>query len=229
MLNNIGIKNKQLNMNKKIVLALIIIILLSGCTTNNGLTAYDAPEAQVDKSTLNNTSYQYERTEKIPYNKTINTSLTDLKVSINSYLTLYERQNEGNLVPKSTYGVLSTPSLSPSGVELNPIIVDTTDNIENYVSNNSENYSLKIQDKINETNVTTDRYNNTTIETYNSSIKIEEADASVDSRLVTSVIKTNKSVLVGFALYPTASNDGSKQQEYAINMIKNTYINENES
>lgn len=211
-------------MNKKILTALFIIVILSGCTTDSGLTAYDAPEAQVDNTTLNNTSYQYDRTEKISYNKTINTSVTDLKVSINSYLTLYERQNEGDLVPRSTYGVLSTPSVSPSGVELNPIIVDTTDNIENYVSNNSEDYSLKVQDKINTTNITTERYKNISVETYNSSIIIEKADASVNSRLVTSVINTNKSVLVGFALYPTASNDNIKQQKFAVDMIQNTYI-----
>lgn len=209
-------------MNNKVIIALVIVVILAGCTTGDGLNLYDSPKPQVDNETLNQTNYTYESTDKLTYNKTINSSVGNYTVSVDSYLATYNRNNTGTLVPRSVYGLLSTPSVSPSGVELNPIVVNPTEKISQRVNESYSEYNLKVGDKINESNVST-RYNNTTIETYNSSIIVNEADARINSRIVTAVIETNKSVLVGFAMYPTAANDNSKQQEYAEKMIKNSY------
>jgi hypothetical protein len=225
-------------MKTKILIPLILVIILSGCVSNTGdVTEYSAPEAQVDdkvlngtdynnKTVLNYTGYKYNTTREISYNKTLNVSVTELNVEVNSYFTVYDRQNNGTLVPKSTYGVLSTPSVSPSGVELNPAVVEPADTVVEELNGNLSGISLKLQDKINETNITTERYGNTTVETYNSSIVIEDADIRVNSKIMSSVIETNESVLITFTMYPTGAQDESNQRDYAINMIENTYITE---
>lgn len=225
-------------MRTKILIGIILIIILSGCVSDTGsVTEYNAPEAQVDnkvlnstdynnKTLLNYTDYKYNTTREVSYNKSLNVSVTEVDVEVNSYFTIYNRQNNGTLVPKSTYGVLSTPSISPSDVELNPAAVDPADTVVDEINGNLSDISLKLQDKINETNVTTERYGNTTVKTYNSSIVIHDADARVNSRIMSSVIETDKSVLITFTMYPTGSQDESNQRDYAINMIKNTYIPE---
>lgn len=223
-------------MRTKILIALALVIILSGCVSDSGnITEYSAPEAQVDDKVLNGTNYsnqtllnytgyKYNTTREVSYNKTLNVSVTEVDVEVNSYFTVYNRENNGTLVPKSTYGILSTPSISPSDIELNPAVVDPADTVVEEINGNLDGISLKLQDKINTSNITTERYGNTTVETYNSSIVIDDADAKVNSRIMSSVIETNESVLITFTMYPTGAQDESNQRDYAINMIKNTYI-----
>lgn len=195
-------------------LALIMVLLTTGCI---GLTSYEAPEPTVDEDTLGNTSYELTDQEEIVINQSVR--VADIEVTSN--LNSYERENPNNQsidFPTSRYIAISTPSVSPGGVELNPIILDPTDSTFDRVEDRA-NSSIKLGDKVGEFNETHTSGRNVTIERYDGSIEIEGVGAQFNATTLSAVVETDNSVIVMLGAYPT---EAGEQEDELVKMMMNT-------
>lgn len=195
-------------------LALIMVLLTTGCL---GLTSYEAPEPTVNDDTMENTSYELTSQEEI----VINQSVRVTNIEVTSNLNSYERENPNNQTidfPTSRYIAVSTPSVSPGGVELNPIILDPTDSTFDRVEDRT-NSSIQLGEKVGEFNGTHTSGKNVTIERYDGSIEIEGVGAQFNATTLSAVVETEDSVIVMLGAYPT---EAGEQEEELVEMMMNT-------
>ena len=195
-------------------LALIMVLVTTGCL---GLTSYEAPAPTVDNQTLENTSYELTDQEEIVINKSLR--LTNVEVTSN--LNSYERDNQNNQsidFPTSRYIAISTPSVSPGGVELNPIILDPTDSTFDRVEDRA-NSSIRLGEKTGEFNETYMKGQNVTIERYDGSIEIQDIGAQFNATTLSAVVETDDSVIVMLGAYPT---EAGEQEDDLVEMMMNT-------
>lgn len=207
--------------NKKlIIIATVLMIVLSGCVGN--ITQYEASKASVSNETLNTTGFELVDTQDVYYNDTINVSEQQVNISVLSYATIYEKENEGDLVPRSAYASLSTPSVSPGGIELNPTVTNPTDEIIKEINKRNEDFRFNIDKKVGEINLTHDYNNNTTVEKYEAKIDVKEADATVDAYIYSGVVSSSDSVIVMAGMIPTAVDDQESEEQKILEMMKST-------
>jgi hypothetical protein len=200
------------------ILAFTCIILLVGLSGCLGAVSSEAPEPNVDQDNLDSTGYEFVDSEEIVYNQSLLVADAEAK----SHLYTYKKANPTNTtipLPESRYVVLSSPSVSPFGTELNPIVSDPTDRtfekIEDKIYDSIEFNNKK--DTINETHISGE---NITIEKYGGKIKINNISAQFDATVLSTVIDKEDSVLVAVGAYPVASE--KEQQSDIITLMKNT-------
>lgn len=205
-------------MNKKVIIGivgLVVLVSLSGCL---GTSTSEAPIADVDEETLNQTNYTKSDVDRL----TSQQSNPVRNVNITSYMTTFQSpNNQSNAfqVPDSRYAAISTPSVKVFGRQLNPIVVDPTDKIFERVESKAAD-SIEMNEKADEFEEEHKTVGNITIKEYNGKIKIEEVSAEFDAKIYTSLIETDDAVVVTLASYPEAAGTDEKQK--AIDLMTNT-------
>jgi uncharacterized protein YceK len=201
------------------LLALICVIIIIGMSGCLGVVSNEAPEPHVDQNTLESTQYNFVDSDELIYNQ----SLIITKIQAKSHLRTYEKINNNTNttipLPNSRYTVLSSPSISPFGTELNPIVSDPTDRTFKKVERKIED-SITLNEQIDTINDTHSTGVNITIEKYKGKIEVNNVSAQFDAIILSSVINKDDSVLVTIAAYPVATAE--EQQKDIINLIKNT-------
>lgn len=221
-------------MEQKIISIFLVGLLLatSGCL---GLTTHEAPYATVSDDVLQDTSYSLTNQTSQSYNQSIEVKGVSQNFQITNRETEYQKPNmaDGGQIPPSTYGILSTPSVSVFGTELNPIVVDPTERAKQRVSNQSFG-SVEIGEKVEDINTTHEPTGrNITIESYKGRIIVEEVSALYNARIYTTVIETNNSVVVGFAAYPVGATNVDNntignvtEEELVVELMRHTTTEE---
>lgn len=202
------------------VLGLVALILLSGCL---GLTSYESPTPVVQDSSLDDTSYELSNESDIVLNRSVG-GATNIKVI--SKLNRYEKVNNENTsipLPNSQYVALSTPSVSPLGVELNPIVLDPTGTTFERVQGQVGG-SIQLGEKVDTINTTHSDGGNITVDKYEGTISVQDVSAQFDATILTAVLERDRAVVVTLAAYPQSSDDN--QQNKALELIENTRVSQ---
>lgn len=204
------------------ILTVGILVLLAGCV---GITTYESPEPVVDDETLSETGYELEEKDEIVLNRSVlNTTDVEVISKINRYGLDNSEENTTFPLPPSQYMALSTPSVSPGGVELNPIVVDPTDSTFDRVQNRIGE-ELEIGEKVDEINTTHSDGTNITVEKYEGEILVDDVSASFDAVILASVMEKDDGVLITVSAYPEDSE--ANQEEKAIQLMENTTVDQN--
>lgn len=210
------------------VLLVGLLFASAGCL---GVASSEAPIATVEENVVQNTSYQEINQTSQSYNQTVGLAGIEQEFEIENKITTYEKENtaDGGSIPSSVYGVLSTPSVSIAGSQINPIVSDPTERAKDDARNQSFG-SVEIGEKTDTINTTHEPTGqNITIEEYDGKIVVDEVSAFYSAKVYTTVVETNKSVMVLSAAYPVAAErveenrvGNTTEEEAIIEMIRNT-------
>lgn len=217
-------------MKQKYISVLLVGFLFAsaGCL---GIASSEAPVATVEEGVVQNTSYEEANQTSQSYNQTVGIAGVEQEFEIENKVTVYEKNNtaDGGPIPSSVYGVLSTPSVSIAGSEINPIVSDPTERAKDDARNQSFG-SVEIGEKtdtINTTHKPTEQ--NITIEEYDGRIIVDEVSAFYSAKVYTTVVETDNSVMVVSAAYPVAAKGvednrvgNTTEEEVIVEMIRNT-------
>lgn len=217
-------------MKRKYVSALLVGLLFAsaGCL---GLASSEAPVGAVEENVVQNTSYQETNQTSQLYNQTVSLAGIEQEFKIENKITRYKKGNraDGGTIPSSVYGVVSTPSVSIAGYQINPIVSDPTKRAKNDARNQSFG-SVEIKEKTDTINTTHEPTGqNITIQEYNGRIVLEEVSAFYGAKVYTTVVETENSIIVISAAYPVAAErieenrvGNTTEKGVIINMIRNT-------
>lgn len=216
---------------KQKYLSVLLVGLLFASAGCLGIASSEAPIATVDDGVIQNTSYQEANQTSQTYNQTVGIAGVEQEFEIENKVTTYEKENtaDGGSIPSSVYGVLSTPSVSIAGSEINPIVSDPTERAKDDARNQSFG-SVEIGEKTDTINTTyKPTGQNITIEEYDGKIVVDEVSAFYSAKVYTTVVETDNSVMVLSAAYPVAAErieenrvGNTTEEEVIVEMIRNT-------
>lgn len=214
-------------MRKLPIIAVALLLVTAGCM-GVGLegASYSAPPGEVTDGVAAENDYNITAINQFDFNRTVNISEDrEYRIHASNWVTTYQKMGQVNTTVNeqtistnsvSMFAVVSTPSVEIAGQELNPLANAPMGDIMSRVTDQNEN--VEVHEKIGETTVVHEETGqNVTVEKYNATITIPEANMEVDAYVHSSVVKTSDAVLVTIGVYPVQLDE----EEAIHSMIEN--------
>lgn len=214
-------------MRKLPIIAVAILLVTAGCM-GVGLdgASYSAPPGEVTDGVAAENEYNVTAVNQFDFNRTVNISEDrDYRIHASNWVTTYQKVSQFNTTVNeqtvstdsvSMFAVVSTPSVEVAGQELNPLTQAPMGDIMSRATDQNEN--IEVHEKIGETTVVHEETGqNVTVEKYNATITIPEADMEVDAYVHSAVVTTSDAVLVTVGVHPIQLDE----EESIHSMIEN--------
>lgn len=218
-------------MNRKItILAVVALVALSGCM--GASTTYNAPPPEIDAEVTEEYNYEHQDTEEININNTIDVESVDEDIEITSWISMYNKdfstegvQTDMDVDGPALYAILSTPSVELVGQELNPLVMEPTEEVLDYAAENADD-DFEVHEKVDEINATSEATGeDITVEKFDATFYMSEYDMELDGYIMTTVIPTDDAVLVTIGGYPEMMDE----EEAIVNLMQNTDSTDDEA
>lgn len=208
------------------VLGFVFLISVAGCLGTT--TSYSAPPVQVSESIAEEEEYTVASTNQFEFNESVSINNQSYQVQTSNWVVTYERNvleeqavsNMSDAPSSSVLGVISTPSVSLAGQELNPLASLPVNELVPRVT--AQNQNIEVHEKVGEIPATrAGTEQNFTVSQYSATLSNDQYDMEIDGYVLVATVEVEDAVVVLIGAYPERSATSSESKAGLVRMMEN--------